>query len=134
MNIKIRIDEFFKVVAQETGLYISHKFVRSKEFDKASPGVIVPGHLEGEARIAWLMENDQAFRRGRLRWEKQQKVHKENLEKREKNKHKRRDIAADKSHQQSPSNNGSNRAISTDGESHSESTRSSGVKFAQEGK
>jgi hypothetical protein len=125
------LTNFFKVVAQETGLYISHKFVRSKEFDKASPGVIVPGHLEGEARIAWLMENDQAFRRGRLRWEKQQKVHKDNLEKREKNKHKRRESAADKS--QSASNNGSNRAISTDGESHSESTRSSGVKFAQEG-
>ena len=64
-------------MAQETGTYVSHKFVRSKEFDRPSPGVIVPGHLDGQDRIDWLMENDQAFRRGRIRWEKSQKIHQE---------------------------------------------------------
>ena len=34
-----------------------------EEFDQPTPGVIVPGDLEGEERIQWLMENDAAFRR-----------------------------------------------------------------------
>lgn len=116
-----------KVVAQETGLYVSHKFVRSKEFDKPSPGVIVPGNLEGEDLIEWLMENDQAFRRGRIRWEKQQKVHQENLQKRQVIKQKRKDgVVVEKT--------GSTKVIkndtSTDGELGE--TRSVAVKFAQD--
>ena len=80
------------MTAAETGKYTSHKFVRSKEFDRPSPGVIVPGHLDGDERIKWLMENDQAFRRGRLRWEKSQKIYQDNLAKREVNKAKRKEI------------------------------------------
>ena len=53
----------FKVVAAETGTYTSHKYIRGKEFDRPSPGVIVPGHLEGDDRIQWLMDNDPAFKR-----------------------------------------------------------------------
>lgn len=51
------------MVAAETGTYTSHKYIRGKEFDRPSPGVIVPGHLEGDERIQWLMENDPAFKR-----------------------------------------------------------------------
>ena len=66
--------------------------MRSKEFDRPSPGVIVPGHLDGQPRIDWLMENDQAFRRGRIRWEKSQKIYQDNLAKREVNKQKRKQV------------------------------------------
>merc|ERR1719354_889673 len=46
----------------------SPRYVRSDDFSKPSPGVVVPPHItDKEARIAWLMENDVAFRRGRLR-------------------------------------------------------------------
>ena len=51
------------MVAAETGTYTSHKYIRGKEFDRPSPGVIVPGHLEGDDRIQWLMDNDPAFKR-----------------------------------------------------------------------
>ena len=47
----------------ETETYISHKFIRGKEFDRPSPGVIIPNHLEGNEKIQWLMENDPAFKR-----------------------------------------------------------------------
>ena len=38
------------------------------------------------------MENDQAFRRGRIRWEKSQKIYQDNLAKREVNKQKRKQV------------------------------------------
>ena len=99
------------MVAAETGTYTSHKYIRGKEFDRPSPGVIVPGHLEGDDRIQWLMDNDPAFKRlfimrysyiiyfirGRLRWEKTQKKHQENLKQREVNKAKRVDVVEAKS-------------------------------------
>jgi hypothetical protein len=53
--------------------------------------------LEDEERIEWLMENDQAFRRGRIRWEKSQKIYQDNLNKREQNKEKRKSAGAQKS-------------------------------------
>lgn len=43
--------------------YISDKYIRGKEFDRPSPGVIVPNHLEENEKIQWLMENDPAFKR-----------------------------------------------------------------------
>ena len=98
------------MVAAETGTYTSHKYIRGKEFDRPSPGVIVPGHLEGDERIQWLMENDPAFKRylffvlqfinkyrGRLRWEKTQRKHQENLKQREVNKAKRKEVVEAKS-------------------------------------
>ena len=68
----------------------SPRYVRSDDFSKPSPGVVVPPHItDKEARIAWLMENDVAFRRGRLRWEQQQKRHQQNLKSQEANREKR---------------------------------------------
>uniref|UniRef100_H2YU72 Kinesin-like protein n=1 Tax=Ciona savignyi TaxID=51511 RepID=H2YU72_CIOSA len=45
---------------------------------------------KSEEKIKWLMDNDVAFRRGRLRWEAQQKKHQANLKMQEINKEKRR--------------------------------------------
>jgi len=68
----------------------SPRYVRSDDFSKPSPGVVVPPHItDKEAKIAWLMENDVAFRRGRLRWEQQQKRHQQNLKSQEANRERR---------------------------------------------
>ena len=65
----------------------------------------MPGHLDDEERLQWLMDNDPAFKRflikvelninceikrGRMRWEKTQKKHQDNLKQREMNKEKRK--------------------------------------------
>jgi len=68
----------------------SPRYVRSDDFSKPSPGVVIPPHIsDKDEQIAWLMENDVAFRRGRLRWEQQQKRHQQNLKSQEVNRKKR---------------------------------------------
>jgi len=66
--------------------WISPAYVPSTTFDQPSPGIVVPDHLEGDERIAWLMENDSVFRRGRLNWLKRQDKFQKDLQKREANK------------------------------------------------
>ncbi|XP_026689859.2 uncharacterized protein LOC113474165 [Ciona intestinalis] len=69
----------------------SPNYIRSDDFSQPSPGVVVPEWIETkEDKIKWLMDNDVAFRRGRLRWEAQQKRHQANLKMQEVNKEKRR--------------------------------------------
>lgn len=70
---------------------ISPRYIRSNDFSCPSPGVVLPYEFESkEEQIAWLMENDRAFRRGRLQWLAQQKNYERNLELRKQNKEKRR--------------------------------------------
>lgn len=69
----------------------SSRYVYSDDFSQPSHGVILPYQFATkEEQIAWLMENDKAFRRGRLQWIARQERHKKNLEMREANKQKRR--------------------------------------------
>lgn len=90
--------------------WISPAYVPSVTFDQPSPGIVVPDGLEGEEKIAWLMENDAVFRRGRLAWLKKQETYQKNLQQREINKQKRREqadkqrkLADDRRKQQGPS-------------------------------
>lgn len=70
---------------------VSHRYVRSNDFSCPSPGVVLPYEFSSkEEQIAWLMDNDKAFRRGRQRWIAQQKAYEKNLEMRKINKEKRR--------------------------------------------
>merc|ERR1711879_130260 len=70
--------------------WISPAYVPSVTFDQPSAGIVVPPGLEGDERIAWLMENDHVFRRGRLAWLRKQENFARNLEQREKNKARRK--------------------------------------------
>merc|ERR1711972_343818 len=70
--------------------WISPAYVPSVTFDQPSPGITVPPGLVGDERVAWLMENDATFRRGRLAWLKKQESYQRNLEMREINKQKRK--------------------------------------------
>ena len=75
--------------SSETGY--SPRYIHSNDFSQPSHGVVVPNWVKTkEEKIDWLMENDVAFRRGRLRWEAQQKRHQANLKSQELNKEKRR--------------------------------------------
>ena len=75
--------------SSDTGF--SPRYIHSNDFSEPSHGIIVPEYIKTkEEKIDWLMENDVAFRRGRLRWEAQQKRHQANLRSQEFNKEKRR--------------------------------------------
>lgn len=70
---------------------VSPRYIYSNDFSEPSHGVVVPDWIQTkEDKISWLMENDLAFRRGRLRWEAQQKRHQANLRSQEVNREKRR--------------------------------------------
>ena len=82
-----------KPASSKSDAYKSPRFIQSDDFSKPSPGVVVPDHIKTkDEQIAWLMENDVAFRRGRLRWEAQQKRHQANLRSQEINKERRRQL------------------------------------------
>ena len=79
----------FGVQNSESGF--SSRYIHSNDFSEPSHGVIVPDSIKTkQEKIKWLMENDVAFRRGRLRWEAQQKRHQANLRSQEINREKRR--------------------------------------------
>nr|XP_039270755.1 uncharacterized protein LOC120345389 [Styela clava] len=70
---------------------LSPRYIRSNDFSCPSPGVVLPYEFESkDKQIEWLMENDKAFRRGRLQWIAQQKNYEKNMELRKQNKEKRR--------------------------------------------
>jgi len=76
---------------------VSPRYIRSDDFSKPSPGVVVPPEIvDKDAQIAWLMENDVAFRRGRIRWEAQQKRHQANLRSQEINRQRRQKAFSEK--------------------------------------
>jgi len=86
--------------------WVSPAYVPSVTFDQPSPGVVVPAGLEGDEKIAWLMENDPTFRRGRLNWLKKQENYRKNLITREKNKEKRRLAQLEKEKSRKPTREG----------------------------
>ena len=69
----------------------SPRYIYSNDFSEPSHGVVVPDWIKTkQEKIAWLMEHDVAFRRGRQRWEAQQKRHQANLHSQEVNRERRR--------------------------------------------
>ena len=80
-----------KDIQKSSEISYSPRYIHSNDFSEPSHGVVVPDWIKTkEEKIDWLMENDIAFRRGRLRWEAQQKRHQANLRSQELNKEKRR--------------------------------------------